>query len=113
MEIDKVYHITTKSIAEYVIFNNETEYLRMKELIQYYQVEDPPLRFSYFAARRNDKNELVNKKRGITPSTAIRLSKYFGNSADYWMSLQYRWDLYHAMRYEKKVLSKIQSVQIG
>ncbi|MBC6429890.1 HigA family addiction module antidote protein [Nostoc sp. HG1] len=27
-------------------------------------------------------NELVNKKRGITPSTAIRLSKFFGNSSD-------------------------------
>ena len=58
-------------------------------------------------------NELVNKKRGITPSTALRLSKSFGNSAGYWMSLQYRWDLFNAMRSEKKILSKIQSVQVN
>jgi len=76
MEIDKVYHITTKSIAEYVIFNNETEYLRMKELIQYYQVEDPPLRFSYFAARRKDKNELANKKDRQDKKKLVRIIAY-------------------------------------
>ncbi len=62
MEIGKVYHVTTKSIAGYVIFNNEGEYLRMKQLIQYYQVENPSTRFSYFVAWQKDKNELVNKK---------------------------------------------------
>ncbi len=28
-------------------------------------------------------NELINKKRGVTPSTALRLAKFFGVSADY------------------------------
>ena len=37
-------------------------------------------------------NELVNGRRGITPSTALRLAKYFGMSADFWMHLQLRWD---------------------
>ena len=32
-------------------------------------------------------NELVNQKRGITPSTAIRLSKFFGNSSNFWLNL--------------------------
>ncbi len=41
-------------------------------------------------------NELVNEKRGITPSIALRLAKFFGLSADFWMNLQLRWDLYHA-----------------
>lgn len=41
-------------------------------------------------------NELVNKKRGMTPSTALRLAKFFGTSADFWMNLQLRWDLYQA-----------------
>ena len=76
MEIDKVYHITTKSIAKYVIFNNKTEYLRMKEVIQYYQVEDPLLRFSYFAAWRKDKNELVNKKDRKGKKKLIRVIAY-------------------------------------
>lgn len=35
-------------------------------------------------------NELVNKKRGITPSTALRLAKFFGVSADFWLNLQTR-----------------------
>src|SRR5215475_16180027 len=33
-------------------------------------------------------NELVNGRRGITPSTALRLAKYFGMTADFWMNLQ-------------------------
>ena len=41
-------------------------------------------------------NELSNGRRGMTPSTALRVAKYFGTSADFWMNLQLRWDLYHA-----------------
>jgi len=40
-------------------------------------------------------NELVNQKRGVTPSTALRLSKFFGNSAEFWLNLQQSWELYH------------------
>lgn len=53
-------------------------------------------------------NELVNGRRGMTPSLALRLAKYFGVSADFWMNLQLRWDLYHAQRSEIKELEKIQ-----
>lgn len=52
-------------------------------------------------------NELVNMRRGVTPSTALRLAKYFGVSPDFWMNLQLRWDLYHAQRSERKVLTGI------
>ena len=38
-------------------------------------------------------NEIINKKRGITPSTALRLAKFFGVSEDFWMNLQLRCDL--------------------
>ena len=41
-------------------------------------------------------NALVKGRRRVTPSTALRLAKYFGMSADFWMNLQLRWDLYHA-----------------
>jgi addiction module HigA family antidote len=54
-------------------------------------------------------NELVNGKRGITPSTALRLAKYFGMSAGFWLNLQLRWDLYHAQRSEAEVLRQIQT----
>ncbi len=53
-------------------------------------------------------NEIVNGRRGITPSTALRLAKFFDMSADFWMNLQLRWDLYFAQQDENKVLQKIQ-----
>jgi addiction module HigA family antidote len=53
-------------------------------------------------------NELINGKRGVTPSTALRLAKYFGTSPGFWMNLQLRWDLYRAQRVEAKQLEKIE-----
>ena len=41
-------------------------------------------------------NELINQRRGITPSTALRLAKFFGVTPDFWLNLQARWDIYHA-----------------
>ncbi len=52
-------------------------------------------------------NELVNKKRGITPSTALRLARFFGNSPDFWLNLQMRWELYHVQKEEYDDLSSI------
>lgn len=53
-------------------------------------------------------NELVNGKRGMTPSTALRLEKLFaGTSAGFWLNLQLRWDLYHARQAEEKELASI------
>jgi addiction module HigA family antidote len=53
-------------------------------------------------------NELINGRRGITPSTALRLAKYFGMSADFWMNFQLRWDLYRTQQSEAKALAGIQ-----
>lgn len=53
-------------------------------------------------------NELVNQKRGITPSTALRLAKFFGHSADFWLNLQIRCDLFKAQETEKNDLETIQ-----
>lgn len=52
-------------------------------------------------------NELVNQKRGITPSTALRLARFFGVSADFWLNLQLRWDLYKAEQLEGAELDTI------
>ncbi len=52
-------------------------------------------------------NEIINERRGITPSTALRLSKFFGMSPDFWMNLQLRWDLYHAQQVERDELKSI------
>lgn len=53
-------------------------------------------------------NELINGKRGVTPSTALRLAKYFGNTPGFWMNLQLRWDLYRAQQVEARQLEKIE-----
>lgn len=53
-------------------------------------------------------NELVNQKRGVTPSTALRLARFFNVSADFWLNLQVRWDLYKAQQTEGEELKTIQ-----
>lgn len=58
-------------------------------------------------------NELVNGRRGVTPHTALRLAKFFGTSPDVWLSLQLRWDLYHAQREESAELDRITRVNNG
>lgn len=52
-------------------------------------------------------NEIINKKRGITPSTALRLAKFFDMSEGFWMNNQQRWDLYKAKKSEEKELKRI------
>lgn len=42
-------------------------------------------------------NELINGKRGVTPDTALRLSRLLNTSPGFWLNLQQAWDLYHAM----------------
>ncbi len=58
-------------------------------------------------------NELVNGKRGITPSTALRLSKYFDVSPAFWLNLQLRWDLYHATQSEAQELDAIEPCKLS
>ncbi|MEH2173191.1 HigA family addiction module antitoxin [Nostoc sp.] len=57
-------------------------------------------------------NELVNQKRGITPSTAIRLSKFFGNSSEFWLNLQQNWELYYVLKEEEEELKSILQFRI-
>ena len=52
-------------------------------------------------------NKIVRGRRGVTPSTALRLAKFFGMSADFWLNLQLRWDLYHAEQSESGDLDSI------
>ena len=52
--------------------------------------------------------QLLAGKRNVTADTALRLSQYFGMSADFWMNLQLRWDLYFAQSEETGILKEIQ-----
>ena len=55
-------------------------------------------------------NELVNGRRGVTPSTALRLAKVFGNTPGFWLDLQARRDLYHARRADAEDLRRIRAL---
>jgi addiction module HigA family antidote len=55
-------------------------------------------------------NEIVSGKRGLSPSTALRLAKFFGNSPGFWLDLQMRCDLQAAETKEKADLRKIRLV---
>jgi addiction module HigA family antidote len=37
--------------------------------------------------------DILNEKRAITPDTAIRLGEFFGNSPQFWLNLQTKYDL--------------------
>ena len=37
--------------------------------------------------------DIINGKRGISPDTALRLARYFGNSARFWLNLQTAYEL--------------------
>jgi antitoxin HigA-1 len=37
--------------------------------------------------------DIMNGKRGISPETAMRLARYFGNSARFWLNLQTAYEL--------------------
>jgi len=43
-------------------------------------------------------HEIVRCERAITPDTALRLSRFFGTSAEFWMSLQTNYDLARARK---------------
>src|ERR1700761_1114943 len=54
----------------------------------------------------NRTTEIVNNRRRITADTALRLSLFFGNSAEFWMNLQSHYDLKMARRSIKAEVAK-------
>jgi addiction module HigA family antidote len=57
-------------------------------------------------------NEIVNGRRGVTPATALRIAKFFGNSPEFWMNLQQRWDLKVALSAEIRDLKTIRTYEM-
>lgn len=51
---------------------------------------------------RKHVNELCNNRRAITADTALILARVFGNSADFWLNLQRRNDLWDAMHSDSR-----------
>ncbi len=56
-------------------------------------------------------SEIIHGNRRITADTALRLAKYFGNSAKFWLGLQDDFDLEEEQRNKKKELNMIRSLK--
>lgn len=55
-------------------------------------------------------SEIVKGRRRITADTALRLSKYFGTSAKFWLGLQDDHDLEGEQLHRKKILENIKTI---
>ena len=53
-------------------------------------------------------NEILRERRAITPVMALRLSRLFGNSPEFWMNAQHAWDLWDSEQRFRNELSQIQ-----
>jgi plasmid maintenance system antidote protein VapI len=55
-------------------------------------------------------NEIVLEKRSVTADTALRLARYFGTSAAFWLGLQAEYDMRKAELKRAPILGKIRPV---
>lgn len=55
-------------------------------------------------------SEILAERRSITADTALRLSQYFGNSAQFWMNLQSQYDLREAQKENENIYSEIPAI---
>jgi len=56
--------------------------------------------------QRKHVNELCNNRRAVTAATALILARVFGNSADFWLNVQRRsdlWEAFHSPRQRKRI----------
>ena len=58
-------------------------------------------------------SEILSGKRSITADTALRLSHYFGNSAQFWLNLQTQYDLRQAINENAQIYNQISLVKVN
>jgi antitoxin HigA-1 len=58
-------------------------------------------------------SEILAEKRSITADTALRLSRYFGNSAQFWLNLQTQYDLRQAQAENSEIYNQISLAQLA
>ena len=77
-----------------------------EEFLSPMQIDEQQLAESIHVPHERIK-EIISDRKSINPSIALRLAKYFGMSADFWMNLQLRWDLYQTQQAESEDLEAI------
>ena len=83
-------------VKEFLLPNNITAYKLAKD------IEIPQTRIS----------EIIKGNRRITADTALRLSKYFGNSAKFWLGLQDDYDIEEEMATKGVALDAIKALNV-
>ena len=58
-------------------------------------------------------NELLRERRSVSPEMALRLSRLFGNSAEFWLNLQRNVDLWEAENAIKEDVKRIQPLRVA
>ncbi len=58
-------------------------------------------------------SQIIKGNRRITADTALRFSKYFGNSADFWLGIQDEYDLREEKKKIASELEKIPHVKVS
>lgn len=56
-------------------------------------------------------NELLREARALTPLMALRLSRLFGNTAEFWLNAQRAYDLWEAQQSHNNEIKKIQPLK--
>jgi len=75
------------------------EFLKPMEISQYRLAKD-------ISVSQRRISEITQGKRSITADTALRLGRYFGMEAQFWLNLQTRYDLLHAEAELEKRLNR-------
>lgn len=52
-------------------------------------------------------NEILREHRALSPSMALRLSRLFGNSPEFWLNAQRACDLWEAKKHLEKDMNRI------
>ncbi len=62
---------------------------------------------------RQTVNELLRERRAITPTMALRLSRLFGNTPEFWLNAQLAVDLWKTRNIYKNELERIQPLHVA
>ena len=60
---------------------------------------------------RQTVNEILRERRTVSPSMALRLSRLFGNTPEFWLNAQRTVDLWRAQRENKTTLDRIRPLK--
>jgi len=62
---------------------------------------------------RQTMNELLRERRAVSPEMALRLSRLFGNSPEFWLNLQRNVDLWDAENSIKDAVRRIKPLRVA